>query len=154
MRSDGNTGLLTRRCSRCGDDKPVGQFSRCAKQGWQRYCRRCHRLRMRKYRLRINESARLVERYQSDTEYRKRVRARNRVRMQVARGTRPRLVCERCGVILSEMHHEDYELPNEVRHLCGLCHGTEHYPQATETAERKLDTESRFRALLRKYSNR
>jgi len=40
--------------------------------------------------------------------------------------------CETCGFFVTEMHHDDYDKPLEVRWLCRKCHLAFHRAQKTE----------------------
>jgi ribosomal protein S27AE len=63
-----------------------------------------------------------MDRYRQDSEFRKRYKARQRIAMQVRRGTRAKRPCEQCGSMVKiEAHHEDYDRPNDVRWMCRQC---------------------------------
>lgn len=45
-----------------------------------------------------------------------------------------------CGSTKSEMHHEDYSKPLEVRWICRKCHMDIHYPAGERQGVRKMQT--------------
>lgn len=65
-----------------------------------------------------------------DDEQKRRDNARSYAGVYLRRGKLVKLRCETCGSDESEMHHDDYDRPLEVRWLCRPCH-LEHH--ATES---------------------
>ena len=61
-------------------------------------------------------------RYYARPQLRKRMAARNLVRVRVHRGRMTRWPCEICGNARSEAHHADYAKPFTVRWLCRVHH--------------------------------
>src|SRR4029077_19963825 len=137
-------------CSWCRKPRPKEEFALCAKHGRQRYCRSCHAAAMRVSRAR--RPGQDTKRYRADPEYRKKVRARTRVRMRRLRGTLPKRPCERCGAPIAQTHHDDYDRPTTIRWLCVKCHGAEHYPGAQP--EHRAAVANRFEELAKKYAGR
>jgi len=137
-------------CSGCPAWLPKELFARCAKWGRQRYCRACHAKAMREHRAR-NVGAD-TERYRSDPEHRKRVRARSRMKQRKARGKLKAEPCEECGNPEAQMHHDNYDNPTEIRWLCVGCHGGEHYPAAQPA--RRAEVADRLAQLAEKYRAR
>ncbi len=60
--------------------------------------------------------------YSADPERRRRGIARAYANVYLRRGKINRERCERCGAADSEMHHDDYDKPLNVRWLCRECH--------------------------------
>jgi len=141
-------------CGGCRRWLPLDQFAKAARasDGRQSRCAECHRLAMREWRARKRDSERQTERYRTDPEQARRVRARQRVNQQVQRGTLQRQSCERCGVPNAQTHHPDYQKPTEIRWLCPKCHGAEHYPKA-QPEHRQMISDGLSR-LAEKYANR
>lgn len=95
-------------CSKCGDDNDRLP---------QRYCKKCHAANMRLTRPRHSEL---------NDEQRKKANTRAYSKELVRRGILIRMPCEICGDVKSEMHHEDYNKPHEVRWLCRSHHLLHH----------------------------
>jgi len=97
-----------RPCSKCGQPRDrIGQ----------RYCRGCHAANMRATRPKCSEL--IGEAY-------KRQNARSYTRVYVSRGKIEKKPCEVCGDMFSQVHHEDYNKPLEIRWLCRPCHLKHH----------------------------
>ncbi len=103
-------------CSHCGGPQD---------RDGQRYCKACHADFMRVWR----RSNRLTG------EAKKRQAARGYARVYLTRGKIKRLPCEICGSQESQMHHEDYDRPLEVRWLCRPCHLAIHRGEAQLSTE-------------------
>jgi len=100
-------------CSRC--DGPLG-----SNLGKQRYCRECHNKWRRDnpapYKPQIGLYQRLTPRTRLQNN------ARSYANEYLRRGKIQRKPCEQCGAPKSEMHHEDYTKPLQVRWLCRKHH--------------------------------
>ena len=68
------------------------------------------------------------KRYRSTPEGKMKEHARNRVNKALKAGkiTNPHM-CEMCGALEAEAHHDDYAKPLEVRWLCKQCHEFIHH---------------------------
>lgn len=76
---------------------------------------------------RERDNATALARYHAlDEEGKKRWRARGMVNDHIRRGTLERQPCEVCGANGSHAHHDDYDLPLEVRWLCSTHHAEFH----------------------------
>lgn len=64
--------------------------------------------------------------YQSDPERRFRTLVRSKTRYAIRTGLLTRQPCEVCGSVEVEAHHDDYNLPLEVRWLCPAHHRAIH----------------------------
>lgn len=94
-------------CSKCGMYKePDRMFS-------QRYCNPCHAEYMRLTRPKHSELNPLQK---------KKANARSYANVYLKRGQLDRKPCFQCGYEITQFHHEDYEKPLEVQHLCRPCH--------------------------------
>jgi hypothetical protein len=134
---------MTKRCSRCGVDKPLSAFNRSKRDGVQSQCKTCKAETQREYRRREPEArrerqrqwrARHVEREREKARarqkaHREKTAARDALRYAVKCGllVRPD-VCERCrgSFYYVEAHHEDYSKPLDVQWLCRSCHSNHH----------------------------
>ena len=67
-----------------------------------------------------------LKRFQSDTDYQKKVLARALTKKAIRSKIMIRMPCEVCGEIKSEAHHDDYDKPYDVRWLCRKHHGAHH----------------------------
>jgi hypothetical protein len=65
-------------------------------------------------------------RYATDPEHRRKHKARVAAYRLIRDGKVTKKPCETCGAEKSEMHHDDYDKPKEIRWLCRLCHKAEH----------------------------
>lgn len=90
-------------CSKCNHltHKPGG-----------RYCRACHREYMREWR----------KTHPLSEEARRKDNSRSYAHTYLRRGKIVRQPCEVCGLLNSQMHHDDYSKPLEVRWFCRECH--------------------------------
>ncbi len=75
----------------------------------------------RQYRKNNPEKVKAINKKSRDKDLRK-LRARQRVRMRVYRGTMQKLPCQVCGDPKSQAHHQDYNKPLEVIWLCQKHH--------------------------------
>lgn len=92
---------------KCGEDSRPGQ----------RDCKTCHAAYMRNWR----------KTHKMTLEQRKKDNARSYARMYLLRGKLLQQPCEVCEDPNTEMHHDDYDKPLEVRWLCRECHLDHHY---------------------------
>lgn len=76
------------------------------------YCRACHNRRHREWRATHPLTA--EQRYKDN--------ARSYANVYKQRGELIPAPCERCGDVDTEMHHDDYDAPLDVRWLCRSCH--------------------------------
>ena len=134
-------GQLLRRCSRCGEMKPLDAFSKRKQSpdGLNHHCRKC-RSQVWKTEYRHASTERNYEHvlalgrgYKRRSGYWKarnpeheRARAKLHYAVSTGRIVKP-TVCEDCGkTALLHGHHEDYARPLDVRWLCSICHGLQH----------------------------
>jgi hypothetical protein len=127
-----------KRCSRCGEEKPVEGFHRCnhSHDGRKRECRECARERVRIYREKNRERLLVEQRasyrasreqtlaYQQRyrTEHPERKRVRGAVERAVRSGKLQRQPCQVCGVEPAEAHHPNYDRALDVQWLCRSHH--------------------------------
>lgn len=86
-----------------------------------------HAMKMADPTYREKRNAKARERYHRDQGVRDKVSARRKVRAALERGELERSVCEICGTVEAEAHHDDYAKPLEVRWLCKSHHMEAHY---------------------------
>lgn len=84
-----------------------------------RRCRRCHAEDMRKWRLT----------HPLSKEDKRKAVARSYLKVYVSRGKVEKGVCEVCGELEVQGHHNDYNKPLEVRWLCKKHHKELHNNQ-------------------------
>lgn len=167
MSHDVTAPPVERRCKKCGQSKPLDQFTVDARKklGRNYTCRECHRAyirewqqkpeiksRKRKYAIANRERRRLAcKRYRERHPDRvkktmaawalrnpERNRARWAVNNAVRDGRLKKGPCEKCGTTIKvDGHHDDYSKILEVRWLCHTCH------LATEHAEEKSKNKRR-----------
>lgn len=96
---------------------------------WTKYhreYRKQRREKLRAYNKEYNRQWRLKNGYQneakSDLLYPHKRKARELLRIAVARGEVKKYPCEVCGNKRSQGHHDDYNKPLEVRWFCALHH--------------------------------
>jgi hypothetical protein len=134
--------VLKKRCSDCGKEKPIQEFSKSKKSadgcGWR--CRPCSIARSRRWRKENADKVRERNRGNSKrVQYAKDWRKRNpkqyaahcalRSAVRYGKISKPAR-CERCGRDAEPPeihgHHHDYDKPLEVEWLCRACHDEAH----------------------------
>lgn len=153
----GGAGVMTKRCGRCGEWKPLEAFNlnrAAAVHGRQSRCRPCQVIGNREWAERTGN-----RRYFHDPEAQAKRREkagrlfpeRRRAGMAVARAVRSgKLVrpdcCEKCGANpglnragwpLIYAHHEDYAKALEVTWLCSRCHARHHWLRVTDASRQE-----------------
>lgn len=117
-----------KRCTKCGEDKPLSEYNRCAASpdGLKWYCRVCANACARShYRENRDHYIRQVKRWQR--EHPKATDAREAAALAVARGELSPQGCEVCSATEDiHAHHDDYDKPLGVRWLCRSHHWQHH----------------------------
>ena len=113
---------VTKKCHRCGSDKPLDDFPNHWKsQNPIKTCRTC----MPQY-SRGGKPERAYKRKWTAKNAEKRS-AHKAVEYAVANGKLVRSPCERCGASdKNYAHHDDYSKPLDVMWLCSSCHFIRH----------------------------
>jgi hypothetical protein len=132
---------LLRVCKRCGEERALEQFRRLPSKNHSYTCKPCENDARKPYRrsaeARAKERAyrdankeRLRERYKKYNKTRYRDPTKTRTHSMVVRALKDgRLikgVCEVCGSVDVQAHHDDYSKPLTVRWLCILHHAQRH----------------------------
>jgi len=138
--------MRPKRCFKCGEVKPIGEFYRHPMMGDGHLgkCKTCTKrdVRERYERKKHDEGWMAMERRRCvekmarrGPEYRRRFPERWRARAAVSNAVqRGKLIkpshCERCHAKMPARrlhgHHEDYDQPLDVRWLCAACHRAVH----------------------------
>jgi hypothetical protein len=116
-------------CGCCGESKPLDEYhyKRASKDLRQPWCKVCNRAR--------NTAALSKERQKKWLaalsppellEAQKRARARAKLKRSITSGETVRKPCEVCGDPRSHGHHDNYDMPLQVRWLCAYHHGEVH----------------------------
>ena len=128
-----------KRCSKCGELKPLDEFYKSSARGRQNYCKKCSaeygqspkgKANMKRYRR--TEKGRATARchgirYQERHPDQRRVK--HIVNHAVENNRMPRvttLICTDCNKPAQHYHHDDYEKPLDVVPLCQICHIQRH----------------------------
>lgn len=131
-------------CFKCGDTLPVSEFYKHPrmKDGHLNKCKKCarsdvsanynkrrsHYQKYERARLQRPERKAQAQKYQIKRRelYPEKYIARNKVANALRDGRIERKACEKCGVLITQAHHDDYRKPLEVRWLCFDHHRQEH----------------------------
>jgi len=114
----------TKRCPRCGETKPLDQFSRDPRRprGINSYCRPCYREYARELAKKNGPRYRRTEAYRAKRNS-KHTLAAQIVNRAVKLGVLTKGPCAVCGTTERiQAHHTDYTKPLEVTWLCRLHH--------------------------------
>lgn len=108
-------GKRKKSCSKCGNEIEK------SRHGKQRYCKSCHAEYMRLHR----------PKHRDLPDHRRvKANARSYANVYIKRGTLKKMPCEKCGEPKSQMHHDDYSKPLDVRWFCRPHHMELHgHPQ-------------------------
>jgi len=142
-------------CGRCKKEKPVSEFYRHGRNGYQSYCKECSsikckineknpetRIRRKEYRKKWYEKTGKewykeyysenkekitsnMRRYRKDPKLRFKMKARAMVGQAIRAGRLFSQSCQTCGAEKTQAHHKDYSKPLLVVWLCGKCHRIE-----------------------------
>jgi len=134
----------TRRCTQCGETRPLSDFHLDKRTGTPRaWCKPCSNAYNRAYRRRNLAHVRARDRrywhkykakrdaYERRPDVRRKRSVRQAAYWAVKTGILPtRTACEHCGATSPparlHRHHPDYSDPLRIVWLCTLCHGEEH----------------------------
>jgi hypothetical protein len=72
----------------------------------------------------VKKKTEYIRRYKKNNP--DKVIARSRSRSFVRRGVIEKKPCETCGCDKSEIHHNDYSEPTDIKFLCKQCHQSQH----------------------------
>jgi len=113
------TMFVMKPCSKCRKDNDRTN---------QRYCKACHAAYMREHRPKHS---------QLHPEARAKANCRAYANVYLKRGLLVRGPCHVCGATSSQMHHEDYAKPLEIRWLCRICHLDLHRKERNRALDEK-----------------
>ena len=119
---------MTKRCAKCGGDKPLTEFYRNTqnKDNLHSYCKACILSRAKvRYREVSGPDKRNVD-LDTPTDHKNRARWNLAYAIKIGKVVRPEH-CSECQIECKpEGHHDDYSKPLEVRWLCRPCHEAHH----------------------------
>ena len=120
-------------------------FRKNTKDGLGSFCRACSSIMGREYRLRRIDELREYSRIRDklphvrarknflrsqriqDSKTRHKRSAHRKLQRAVDNGKIKKLICQRCGNIKAQAHHEDYSKPLDVIWLCAVHHAERHW---------------------------
>jgi ribosomal protein S27AE len=114
----GRRGIRTTFCSKCNAVKELSS---------KRYCRSCANTYMIEWR----------KSHPLNDFQKAKAKTRHHTHMLVRRGNLIKQVCESCGDVKVQAHHEDYTDPYNVHWLCSKCHKEHHIEQSYDEWKRK-----------------
>jgi len=144
----------TKRCFRCGADKPTSDFYRHPEMGDGRLgkCKECTKSDVRANRRLKHEEYCGYDRMRDATPERRKMKlvwqrnhrirnpgkasARDALLWAIETGKIERQPCSVCGCKKSEGHHADYSRPLDVKWLCRVHHMEEHGKMVSEHTKR------------------
>lgn len=141
-----------RLCGGCKKEKPITEFYKHKRDGYQARCKECKRVSDRernkkrsaynkeKYKLWMASKgkqyysrkgvraakAKAMRRYRKNPILRMKMEARWQVNRAIKSGGLKKMPCSVCSNTKSQAHHTDYYKPLEVVWLCRRCHDAEH----------------------------
>ena len=127
--------ITEKRCGKCRQVKPVGEFYKSTRDGYRSRCKPCHHEDVRIYNRNPAVKRRMAEfqrRYYRDPKLKMRYKARIFAHRMTANGTIEQQPCAFCGSEQSQRHHPDYEQPLLIVWLCAICHKKLHKQQRKE----------------------
>ncbi len=151
--------MATRICGKCHQEKPLEQFYKHIRDGYQSRCKDCKReesrLRnqtpqrkvynqqfaqdlkengyFREYARRPEvkkRKSKQMSEYYHNPELTPKFKARRKTRTLITNGTIKKQPCVVCGNLLSQPHHVDYDNPTNIKWLCREHHLKEHKAKA------------------------
>ncbi len=130
--------MLTKKCGKCQQVKPIAEYYPHKRDGYQSVCKECKRELSRIYNRTPRRREYNRQKYQEWTtnggeqEYKQRPEVKKR-KLAIARANQKKRSgkitprpCGVCGASNSQMHHDNYDNPLTVRWLCPLHHTEEH----------------------------
>ena len=122
-------------CSKCKQEKPVSDFYKHKRDGYQSRCKPCHREGNREYR-RKPEVKERVNSYMREYHRRPEVRVKRVARIFLGTAVRygkiHREPCVMCDKEQGQGHHPDYDQPLLIVWLCPKCHQSLHNQEKAE----------------------
>ncbi len=113
-----------KRCGECRQVKPVSEFFRHKRDGYQWKCKACHKVEVKIYQQTPRAKRRYAEaqeRYRRDPELKVRYQVGAFAR-RMTRGKIEEQPCAFCQAQKSQRHHPDYSQPLLIVWLCASCH--------------------------------
>lgn len=130
--------MLEKKCGKCQRVKPISEFYKHGRDGYQSSCKDCHReegkiynrtprrreYNKRKYQEWVDEGG--LQAYRQKPEIKEKVLAIAKANQKKRSGKVSPQPCEICGEDNAQMHHNDYSKPLAIRWLCQFHHTQEH----------------------------
>ena len=119
-------------CGECRQLKPVSEFFKHKRDGYQWKCKACHRREVKIYQqtpTAKKRNAKSQERSRQNPELKVRYRARAIAFRMTANGNLKQQPCAFCQEEQTQRHHPDYTQPLLIVWLCGKCHKELHTRQ-------------------------
>ena len=143
----------TKRCTKCGQDKPQTAFPRDKKSpsGRTSRCCACNAAYLVEYHKRCTPPSMTPEAIAERTRAWRAAhagarRAHKCVEVALASGMLQRQPCELCGAATADAHHPDYSKPLAVVWLCRSCHHRVHSEESAIGVTRRAPGKPKQRA--------
>ena len=121
----------TKVCSKCHKELPLESFYDWRNGKKRPSCKECFSRQTGEYQAahpeqRVEYTYRGIKKYRENPENLAKEHCRKKAQYALIKGEIEKQYCEVCGSVKSEMHHDDYTRPLDVRWLCHLHHGQYH----------------------------
>ncbi len=158
--------MTTKQCGKCKQVKPISEFYRHCRDGYQSMCKECKRgfariynrtPKRREYNKQFYDKlkeqgyykdysqrpdvkkrqAEHMKQYAQDPKYRARFQARWYARRMTEKGIIEQQPCALCGEDDSQRHHPNYDQPLYIVWVCVQCHRKLHIKMKAEVKDER-----------------